>query len=148
MPWLQINSKWAFALSTSLVNVSCSLIKHFKHWDKSVWDSISSLDITSSCSYIVNSKSNSSCRFWYKCCVFQSIINTMDWVIFHCEQKAWTHLRLWKTRVKESWGGMCKPPVTHEVVRLNCGIDVIHMDSYWNSHKHVLRSLRNNSTNL
>lgn len=148
MPGLKINGKRAFALSTSLVNISCSLIKNFKHRDKSIWDAISALDIASSCSYIVNSKTDSSSWFRYKCCVFQSIINTMNWVILHCQQKAWAHLRLWEAGVKESWGGMCKPAVTHKVVSFNSWIDVIHMDSYWNSHQHVLRSLRNNSSNL
>ena len=63
VPWFNINGKRSFSFSTSLINISSRLIEDFKHWKKSIWNSICALDISSSSSNIMYRKTNSSRRF-------------------------------------------------------------------------------------
>lgn len=62
-------------------------------------------------------------------------------VTLHADQKAGRQLGPRGASIEESWGGMCEPAFTQQMVRLNGAVDVCLVDPHGHSHQHVLRSL-------
>jgi len=54
-------------------------------------------------------------------------------------------LRSWSSSVEESWSGMGKPELTHQIICFKSCIKIIQMDSERDPHQHVLWSLDNST---
>lgn len=148
MPWFYIDGERSFPFSSPLIYISSSLVKDFKHREKSIWNSISTLDIGSSSSNIMNRKTNSSSRFGNKSCLLESWINSFNWIVLHCQQKARTHLRLWSTCIEKSGSSMSKPFFANHVISVNHRADITFVNTHCNSHYHMLRSFYDFSMNF
>lgn len=143
MPWLQINGKWSFPFASTLVNIPGSIIENFKHGNDPIWRSIGSSDVWFFSPDIAAGNPNSSCWFWYFGSLGQCIINSWYWVLDHCHQETGWHLWEVCSWIEKGWSCMSKIFLAHQIISLYGWVNVIFVDSYWNSHKHVLGSFNN-----
>lgn len=93
-------------------------------------------------------KTYSSSWFRYKSCLLKSRINSFNWIILHCQQKARTHLRLWSSCIEKSGSSMSKPFFTYHIISMNCWADITLVNTYRYSHYHMLRSFYDLSMNF
>jgi len=73
--------------------------------------------------------------------VFEGVVNTLNGIVLHADQKARTQLRARSTSIEKGRRGVGEIAFGHKVVGLNNTLDVGSVDSYSNTHKHVLWSL-------
>lgn len=88
VPGLQVYSEGSLSLSTSLVNVSGCVIEHPQHGHKSIRIAVGSSDIGVSGSDAVHGKSNASSKLRDDGSLFECVIDPLNGVLFHGEQKA------------------------------------------------------------
>ena len=62
MPGLDIHCKRTFSFSATLIHVARCIVENTQHWNNSIRCSVSPFDVRSSCTNVVNSKSNSASR--------------------------------------------------------------------------------------
>jgi hypothetical protein len=84
MPGLKVDGKGTLTLPTTLVNIPGCLIEHLKHGNQTIGYSIGAFDVRTGRPNAVHSQANTSSGFGNKSCIFQSVINAMYGVIFHC----------------------------------------------------------------
>jgi len=88
----------------------------------------------------VDAETNSSSGLANHGTVLQSLINTLDRVIFHSDEEAWAQLGVWCTGIEEGGRSVREITFRHEIVRLNNPVHVRAVDSDGDPHDHVLRS--------
>ena len=80
--------------------------------------------------------------------VFEGVVNTLNGIVLHADQKTRAQLRARGTGIEKGGRGVGEITLGHEVIGVNSTLDVRSVDSYSNTHKHVLRSLGRDTVDL
>ena len=97
---------------------------------------------------IVNAETDASCRFTDHSTPLQSIVDTLNGVVFHAHQEARAELRMRRSGVEEGGRCMGEVPIRHEVLCLNDTLNIAAVDTDSHTHDHVLWSLCDLAINL
>ena len=100
MPWLQVNSESTFPLSPALINITGGIIENLQHRDNAVAGSVCSADVRTRCPNIVDAQADTTSALRNFGRLFQRIINAVNTVILHGQQKTRRHLRFWRAGVE------------------------------------------------
>ena len=80
--------------------------------------------------------------------VFEGVVNTLNRIVLHTDQKTRAQLRAGSASIEKGRRGVSEIALGHEVIGLNNTLEVGSVDSYSNTHKHVLRSLCRDTVDL
>ena len=147
MPRLKVDGKSTRTLVASLVHVSRSVVVHPEHRDNTVGRTVGPTNVGTRRTDPVNIKTNTTSGLGDHSTSLQGVIDTLDTVTLHIDKEARRQLRLGSTSVEQGWRRMGEILLGHQVVGLNCPLNVIAVDSNSNSHQEVLRALSNLSIN-
>ena len=100
MPRLDVNGKGTFALSASLVHVTCRVVEDTKHWDDAVGGAVGSFDVGSCGADVVDGQADASSVLRNFRALLQGVVDAGDAVLLHGEQEAAGHLRLGRSRIE------------------------------------------------
>lgn len=155
---------------SSLIDVGRGCIEVFKHWKETSGNTRSSIDFRSGSSNVVDINANSPAKLRDQGTTLQGFVNSIDRVINHREKVARGELGTRSSTVEQCGSCMCEPAFRHQVVGLNdtislqslkyldrtttfpqkhsiqfaclnCGLNVVFMNSDGNTHNHELRTL-------
>ncbi len=143
MPGLQVNGKSPFSFTPALVNITGGIIEYPQHGNDTIAGSIGASNIGTGCTDIVNSQPNSTCTLGDLCGLFQRIINTINAIIFHGQQKTTGELWLGRACIKQCRRRMCEPALTHQVIGFDRLLQVIFMNTDCYAHVQMLRTFCN-----
>lgn len=73
--------------------------------------------------------------------LFQGVVNSLDAVFLHIEQKARRQLRPGCAGIEQRRRRVCEKPLRHQIVRLNRPSDIPLVNAHRHAHKHVLDAL-------
>ena len=118
MPGLQIDCKGAVAFASSLVNIACGGVKVLQHWHEPVALAIRPTNETSTRPHIMDMKADSTRVFADGRTVFESVINPVNTVIFHRQEKARGELLTRCSSIKERGCGVREEFSGEQIVSL------------------------------
>jgi hypothetical protein len=75
MPWFQVHTEGALSLTTSLLHMASSIIEDPKHRHQPSGVAVGPTNVAISCSYVVDSQSNTARCLRYEYSLLQSLIN-------------------------------------------------------------------------
>ena len=78
MPRLEVDSKGAFTLATTLVDVTCSVIVNLEHGDETITISIGAANVTFACTDIMDCKANTTSVLTNDGTLLESIVNSVN----------------------------------------------------------------------
>merc|ERR1719424_1707877 len=141
MPWLKVHRKRTFALASTLVDVACGLVEVAKHRQEAIAVAICTTDVGSCGTDVGNRYADTTSTLRDQCTLLQGVIDAVDAVGLHCEQKARRHLWCWGPCVEECWRCMGEESPGHQIIGLyrSCNISAVNTTS--DTHQHVLRTL-------
>ena len=79
---------------------------------------------------------------------FEGVINTLNGIVLHTDQKTRAQLRARSASIEKGGRGVGEIALGHEVICLNNALNVRSVNSYGNTHKHVLRSFGRDTIDL
>ncbi|KAH3685492.1 hypothetical protein WICPIJ_003539 [Wickerhamomyces pijperi] len=143
VPWFQVQGEGTRSLVTTLVNVTGSVVEDTHHWDDTVGGTVSTSNVRTSGSNVVDVQTNTTGSLGDQGTLLQSLVDTFDGVVLHGDKETRGHLWVRSTSVEQSWGGMGEVSLRHQVVGFNDGLDITAVDTDGDSHDQVLWSLSN-----
>ena len=140
MPRLQIDRKRPIALST-LVHILGRVIEDLQHRRDARGLAIGALDLSIASPNVVNAQTNATRPLGDLRTLAQRIVDPLDTVILHVDQKARAQLGMRCSRVEQSGCGVNEIPLTQGIVGLLdlCKVRTMKLDSH--AHPHVLGTL-------
>ena len=141
MPRFHVNGKASLALATPLVDIAGRIVENAQHGDDPVGCAIRSPDVRTCCTYIVNAESDPACRLADLGTLLQRVIDPVDAVVAHGQQEATGHLWLGGSRIEKR--GRCVREILfgHQIIGLQCRLNVFFVDAQRYAHQHLLRTL-------
>ena len=78
VPWLQVNSERSLSFAAALIDISGSLVEDFEHGEQAIGDSVGALNICSSCSDVVDTKTNPTSCLGYQSSLVESLVDAIN----------------------------------------------------------------------
>ena len=140
MPRLQVDSERPIALA-SLVHILCRVIKHFQHRHDTCGLAIGAVDIGIACADIVDRQPDSTRPLGNLRTLAQRVVDSLDAVLLHVDQKARRQLGMVRARVEQCRSRMDKVALRQGIVGLLHTVESSAMQLNGHTHPHVLRAL-------
>ena len=141
VPRLDVDSEGALAFAAALVHVAGCVIEDAEHRDNAVGRSVRAADVGTGGPDVVDGEADAAGVLGNLGALLQRVVDAANAVFLHGEEEAAGHLRLGCAGVEEGRGGVGKPALRHQVVGLDCALDVVLVDADGDAHEHVLRTL-------
>ena len=91
----------------------------------------------------MNAQPNTSCTLRNFRRLLQGIIYAIDAIVFHGKQETRTHLWLRCTCIEQRRCCVGHVLLAHQLVRLNCTLEIVLVYTYTYTHQHMLRTFYN-----
>mmetsp|Transcript_145641 Transcript_145641/g.206265 ORF Transcript_145641/g.206265 Transcript_145641/m.206265 type:complete len:274 (+) Transcript_145641:1212-2033(+) len=141
MPGLEVHSEGALPLASALIHIPRRLVEIAEHGYEAVAVAVGAANVGAAGTHVRDCHANSTGRLGDGSALLQSVVDTFDAVILQLQQKAGGHLWLRSPRIEEGRRRMGEELPRHQVIRLQCGVEVPHVDAAGRAHDHVLRPL-------
>mmetsp|Transcript_75449 Transcript_75449/g.211528 ORF Transcript_75449/g.211528 Transcript_75449/m.211528 type:complete len:224 (+) Transcript_75449:1709-2380(+) len=148
MPGFKVNGDTSLALAASLIDISRRVVEDTQHGHNSIGGTVGTANVRGRSPDVVNGDSNASGILGNDGTVLERVIDSINRVFLHGEQKARTHLWVLTSRIKEGGSGMGKVLAREHVVGFNGLFNVISVDSNGHAHQHHLWAFRDASVQL
>ncbi len=148
VPWFEVNGNASLALAAALVDVSGSVIKDAKHGNDSIGSSVRSANVGLACTNVVAGKTDSTGVFGNDRAVLEGVVDSVDRVLLHGQEKARGHLRGASSGIEQCGCGVGEVFLGEAFVGLEDAVNVVSVDSNGHTHEHALRSFGNHSIHL
>lgn len=143
VPWFQVDGESTWALVSTLVNISGSVVEYSQHGNNAIGVSVCTSNVSTSGTNSVDVETNTSSILGDHGTSLEGVVDTVNAVLLHVDQKAGRELCLWGTGSKESWRSVCKVFARHQVVCLDSTLDVLAVNTNSYTHNHMLWALCN-----
>ena len=141
VPGLQVDGEGALALAAALVHVAGRVVEHLQHGHEAVGGAVGALDVAAGGAHVVHGQPDAAGALRDQRAVLQRVVDAVDGVVLHREQEAGAELGLGRAGVEEGGRGVGEPPLAHQVVGLDGGVNVLLVDAHGHAHQHVLGPL-------
>ena len=140
VPRLEIHRKRSVPLAT-LVHILCSVVEHLQHGSQTSRLSVRALDLRTPSTDVVDRKPNTACPLGDLRTLCESVVDTLDRVILHVDQKARRKLRVIRARVEQGGSRMNEKALRQRIVCLPdlYAVSPVELNGY--AHPHVLGTL-------
>lgn len=141
VPGLQVNGESALALAAPLVHVAGRVVEHLEHGHEAVGGTVGAFDVGAGGAHVVHGQPDAAGALRNQGAVLQRVVNAVDGVVLHREQKAGAELGLGRAGVEERGRGVGEPPLAHQLVGFDGGGNVFLVNAHGHAHQHVLGPL-------
>ena len=138
VPWLEVDGNTSLALTTSLIDIAGSVVEDTKHRDDSVGSSVGSTNVGLASTNVVSGQTNSTGVLRDDGTVLEGIVNSIDGVLLHGQEKARRHLRSVGSGVEKGRSGVSEVSLGEAFVGVDDTVNVVSVDSNGNTHQHAL----------
>ena len=129
MPRLKVDGERAWSFVAALIDVACRIVEDAKHGGQAIGRAICATNIRARGSNTVHVETNPACILRDHCTSLEGVVDTLDTIFFHVDQKARSQLALWSAGIEQGGRGMRKAFLGHEIVGLDSFLDIVAMDT-------------------